>query len=94
MDFKYESNRIYLENNEGKTIAEVTFPNSSDNVVNVDHTFVDQSLRGQGVAGKLMFALATELKNKNKKSVATCSYAIDWFKQHPEFNDIYLNSEN
>ena len=27
MDFKYEKNRIYLENQEGECIAEVTFPN-------------------------------------------------------------------
>jgi len=89
MDFKYECDRIYLENKEGKTVAEVTFPQISNEEVNVNHTFVDSSLRGQGMAGKLMTALATDLKKNNKKAKATCSYAAEWFEKHPEHNDIY-----
>lgn len=89
MDFKYESERIYLENEEGKTVAEVTFPHISNDKVNVNHTFVDSSLRGQGMAGKLMTALAADLKKNNKKAQATCSYAVEWFEKHPEHNDIY-----
>jgi len=91
MDFKYESDRIYLENEEGKTVAEVTFPQISNEEVNINHTFVDSSLRGQGMAGKLMTALATDLKKNNKKAKATCSYAVEWFEKHPEHNDIYSN---
>ena len=91
MDFIYEKDRIYLENEEGKTIAEVTFPNVSSDEVNVNHTFVDSSLRGQGMASKLMTALATDLKKNNKKAHATCSYAIEWFEKHPEYSDIYSN---
>ena len=29
------------------TLAEVTFPSISDDTVNINHTFVDHSLRGQ-----------------------------------------------
>ena len=89
MDFKYEDNRIYLEDEKGKTIAEVTFPSVAENKVNVNHTYVDRSLRGQGVADKLLTALAQDLKKKNKKAVATCSYAVDWFEKHPEYKELY-----
>ncbi|MGD9566971.1 MAG: GNAT family N-acetyltransferase [Sedimentibacter sp.] len=89
MDFKYEDSRIYLENEKGETIAEVTFQKVSDNKVCVNHTFVDSCLRGQGIADKLLTALAKDLKNSNKKAVATCSYAVDWFEKHPEYKDIY-----
>jgi len=89
MDFKYENDRIYLENEKGKCIAEVTFPEVSENKVNVNHTYVDKSLRGQGVADKLLTALAHDLKKNNRKAVASCSYAVDWFEKHPEFDDIY-----
>lgn len=91
MEFKHESNRIFLENEEGKTIAEVTFPEASDNKVNIDRTFVDGSLRGQGVADKLLTELAAELKSKNKKAVPTCSYAVGWFEKHPEYQDLVEN---
>jgi predicted GNAT family acetyltransferase len=88
MEFKHEKSRIFLNNEEGKTIAEVTFPETSDNTVNINHTFVDGSLRGQGVADKLLSELAQELKSNNKKAVATCSYAVGWFEKHPEYEDL------
>jgi len=91
MDFIHEPNRIFFNNEDGKTIAEVTFPNTSVSEVNVDHTFVDGSLRGQGVAGKLMMALVDELKKNNVKATLTCSYAIEWFENHPEHEDVLVN---
>lgn len=90
MEFKKESERIYIENEIGKTIAEITFPHISDDVVNIDHTYVDKSLRGQGVAEKLMLAVTEHLRNNNKKAKATCSYASKWFIKNDEYRDIYI----
>lgn len=84
MEWKYEKNRIFAENEEGKVVAEVTFPMQDDGVVNIDHTFVDASLRGQGVAGKLMDEAVKAIESQGIKAVATCSYAVSWFEQHPE----------
>ncbi len=88
MDFKYGKDRIYLENEKGECIAEVTFPQVSDNEVNINHTYVDRSLRGQGVADKLVRELAVLLRKNNIKAVSTCSYAVDWFEKNPEYDDV------
>lgn len=89
MDFIHQNDRIVTYDSEGRTIAEVTFPAKDTSTVNVDHTFVDDSLRGQGVAEKLMLELADELRNQNKKAVLTCSYAVRWFGKHEdEYSDI------
>lgn len=48
MDFITERNMIYACD-DSKTLAEVTFPNIDDTTVDINHTFVDPSLRGQGV---------------------------------------------
>lgn len=88
MDFKHESNRIYLENEKGECIAEVTFPQVSENKVNINRTYVDNSLRGRGVADKLMSEVMDDLKKGNKKAVVTCSYAAGWLKTHPEYKDV------
>jgi predicted GNAT family acetyltransferase len=88
MDFKHESNRIYLNNERGAMIAEVTFPDVRDGVVNINHTFVDDSLRGQGIAGKLMVEAAEKLRKENKKAILTCSYAVGWFGKNKEYDDI------
>lgn len=87
-NIKYEENRIYLENKEGRVIAEVTFPQSNDNTVNIDHTFVDSSLRGQGIAENLMEEAVKTIQNSGRKAISTCSYAEKWFEKHPEYKDI------
>lgn len=88
MEFQYEKERIALYNDQGETVAEVTFPAVGDTLVNLNHTFVDNSLRGQGVAGKLMEAAARQLREQNRKALLTCSYAVKWFEKHPEYADV------
>ena len=88
MQFIKEQNRIYSNSETGEIIAEVTFPAQKPGVVNIDHTFVDDSLRGQGIAGKLMEECYSMLKGDGRKAVLTCPYAVKWYREHPEKNDI------
>jgi len=90
MDFIYEDNKIYLNNESGNMIAEVTFPKEGKDTVNINHTFVDDTLRGKGIASMLMKACAEKLKRENKKATLTCSYAIKWFEQNEEYSDILV----
>ena len=53
MNFQYGEDKIWLENEEGKQIALIEFPKVKEGLVNITHTEVDQSLQGQGIAGKL-----------------------------------------
>lgn len=85
MNFIYSPNKIFILDKNNKTIAEVTFPDVDENTVNINHTYVDNSLRGQGIAGKLIKAVAEQLQAQNKKAVLTCSFAIKWFERNPEY---------
>lgn len=87
--FQYEPNRIYQLDNEKNLIAEVTFPARDRHSVVIDHTFVDNSLRGQGIASKLMQAVANQVRSQAKYLYCTCPYAVQWFEKHPEYKDIY-----
>lgn len=91
MDFLRGQGRFYLEDKAGKTIAEVEFPKLSENVVDITHTFVDDSLRGQGVAAELMIAVVEMLEAEHKKAKLTCSYAVKWFAKHPEYNRLVVD---
>ena len=84
MDFQHEANRIYLIDEAGSTVAEITFRETAPNVVTIDHTFVDGSLRGQGVAGKLVRAAVDEIRARGCEVRATCSYAAGWLEKHPQ----------
>ena len=88
MKFTYKANEIALETAEGKILAKVTFPAVDRDTVEINHTFVDESLRGQGIAGKLMEEAVACLKERDKKIVPTCSYAVKWFEKHPEYTDL------
>jgi predicted GNAT family acetyltransferase len=90
MKFNKEPNWIYAENTEGDIIAEVTFPLYTSGVVAINHTYVDDSLRGQGVAGELMEECYTMLKEDGRKAKLICPYAVKWYREHPEKNDIVV----
>ncbi len=84
MEFITENDRIYAKDSSGNIVAEVTFP-TKNGVSTINHTFVDNSLRGQGVAGKLVKLAADKILSDGNKIAATCSYADAWFKRHPEY---------
>ena len=88
MEFTKDIGHIYAVDDNGKIIAEVDFPDSKDGVCEITHTFVDDSLRGQGVAGKLIDAAVQQIQEFDKKTVPVCPYAVKWFKDHPDMNDI------
>lgn len=88
MDFIYTQDRIYLSDKHNNVLAEVTFPAVDNHTADINHTYVSDSLRGQGVAGQLMEAAAKQLKAQDKKAILTCSYAVKWFEKHPEYHDL------
>lgn len=46
MDFKKENNRIYLEDDKGDTLAEITFPFLDKDLVTINKTFVSPTRYG------------------------------------------------
>ena len=77
MEFQKEPGRIFALGEDGKLLAEITFP-----------TFVDESLRGQGVASQLVRAAAAELRAQGKRAKTSCWYAAQWFEKHPQEQDL------
>lgn len=67
MELQYGPNKIWMENEAGTIVAEVDFVEREDGNYDIVHTFVDDSLRGQGAAGKLVKAAADEIRRRHKK---------------------------
>jgi len=88
MNYIKENHKIYVLNEENKEIVKATFPFYKEGVVVVDHTYVDPSLRGQGIASELMHEVSRFAKEKGYKVVATCPYAVVWYKKHHEYDEI------
>ena len=87
----HNKNEILLLGENGETLANVTFPEISENVVDVNHTFVHASQRGKGLAQKLMKKLVEDLELTNRKAILTCSYAKKWFHENPQYDGLIVS---
>jgi predicted GNAT family acetyltransferase len=90
MEFILEDDRIFAEDARGQVLAEVTFPSRPNGIAVVNHTFVIENLRGRGIAGELMKAVAEKLRREHRRAVATCPYSVSWFESHSEYRDVYF----
>ncbi len=90
MNYIREKNRIYAVDEQNNTIAEVTYRHIDETTIAVDHTFVDTSLRGKGIANELMLEIVKLLKEKNWKAVPTCSYAVKWSQDEKNDHALFL----
>jgi predicted GNAT family acetyltransferase len=52
------------------------------------HVEADPALRGTGAAARLMQAIVDHTRAQNLTLVPRCSYAVAWFKRHPEAQDV------
>ena len=84
MEYITKNDRIYVDDSDGNVIAEITFK-TNDGITTIDHTFVDNSLRRQGVAAELVQMAVNKIIADGHKIAATCPYALKWLKQHPEY---------
>lgn len=86
MNYQYKEDELYILKEDGSFLVHVTFPMIEEGVVNINHTFVDVSLRGQGVASEMMHATMAYIISKGLKVVATCPYAVTWLKRHKDYD--------
>lgn len=66
-----------------KEVGEITYTPKGDGWT-IDHTFVDPSMEGKGLAGKLLGCLVDEARKKEVKLTPVCSYAVKKFQDNPE----------
>lgn len=79
MYFQTEEGRLYAADEQGRLLAEVTFPFVKDGVVEINPHLCGRFSRGQGVAGRMMESVAVLLRERGWKAVPACSYALKWF---------------
>ena len=72
----------------GKRLAEMTYSRANAALVIIDHTEVDASLSGQGVARRLLDAAVAWARETHTKVMATCPYASAQFAKDPSIRDV------
>jgi uncharacterized protein len=92
MQFQHIDNQqngeFFLANSQGQRIAEISYVWSDEKQIIANHTWVDDSLRGQGMARQLLDTLVDFAREKQLKIVPTCSYVDVMFKREKSFADV------
>jgi predicted GNAT family acetyltransferase len=75
-----------IEGREGS--GELTYSRLSPTKIIADHTGVDDSLRGTGVARALVERLVDDARRDGTRIVPQCSYVRAQFQRNPDWSDV------
>ncbi len=82
-------NRFFIGDDPKKPIAEITFRLvGNETILVIDHTYVAEELREQGIARKLLEKVVEYARAENKKIVPFCPYAKKVMIGNPAFADV------
>lgn len=73
----------------GKRLAEMTYTVAGTTAIIIDHTEVDDSLRGKHVGDSLLSEAVKHARDKGLKIYATCPFALAKLKKSPEYSDVF-----
>ena len=97
MTIQQEDNKqrgsFFIEEN-GNRVAELAYTWRSDSVVSLDHTEVDESMEGKGVASALVEFAVSFARETGIKFILYCPFAQVYFKRHKEAQDVLAPQED
>ena len=81
-------NGAFFIDENGEWIAELAYIKSGDGQITIDHTEVDEKLRGQGVGEDLVKAAVYFARESGLKIKLICPYARKVFEKNPDYGDV------
>lgn len=78
---------VYI-NEGGNNLAEMTWVKGGDGYIIVDHTMVDDSLKGQGAGRKLLNHIVELARDRHLKIMPICPFVAATFKKVDEIRDV------
>ncbi|MBX0290486.1 N-acetyltransferase [Hymenobacter sp. HSC-4F20] len=68
--------------------AELAYSFPEQEVIDFTHTFVDEELRGQGLAEELARAGLAYARQQHLKVQTSCQFMRHFMEQHPEYHEL------
>ena len=81
------SNGVFYVEENGNTLAEMTYRREGNSMI-IDHTEVDESLRGKNVGYQLVENGVEFARSENLKIVPLCHFAKSVIEKTEKFHDI------
>ena len=89
--FENEKGGSFYVEKEGRRLAEMVYVMAGDKSMIIEHTEVDESLRGQNIGKKLLSALVDYVRSKQILVIPLCPFANATLKKTIEWQDILQN---
>jgi predicted GNAT family acetyltransferase len=80
--------RFKLLDSNDQLLGQMTFSRARDDLIIIDHTEVDDSLKGKGGGLRLFNGMVDWARNTGTKIMSTCPFANSMFERHPESRDV------
>ena len=77
----------FVVEGEGKRLAELTYTVAGSRII-LDHTTVDEALRGTGAGRQLVKAAVEWARAGSRKLMPLCPFAKSVFDKTPEYRDV------
>jgi uncharacterized protein len=87
MDIQHGNNRFFIEQ-DGEKLAEITYVNSGENQITIDHTYVSEKLRGQKIGNALVEKVVELAREDNLHIVPQCTFAAREFEKNKQYEDV------
>lgn len=78
-----------IKGENGRRLAEMTYSKAGETGLIIDHTEVDESLRGQKIGDRLLAAAVEYARANGLKLFATCPFALRKLQNSPEYSDVF-----
>ncbi len=75
MEIREGHNKFYINDEQGKQIAEIVFVPTGENLAIIEHTDVDESLKGQGIGKQLVAKVVEKMRREKRKIIPLCPFS-------------------
>ncbi|SDJ81255.1 GNAT family N-acetyltransferase [Salimicrobium halophilum] len=89
MDIKQSNERFYIGDAEAPD-AYIHFVDFGEDKLIIDHTYVVESMREQGVGEELVDAVVAHARSEGRKIIAHCPYARNVLTDNEKYDDVFI----
>ncbi|MEO7393693.1 MAG: GNAT family N-acetyltransferase [Chitinophagaceae bacterium] len=79
---------MFFVETDGNRLAEMVYTMGADNKMIIEHTEVNDDLRGKGIGNQLVHAAVNYARTHYIKIIPLCKFACAVFKKKPEYADV------
>jgi len=83
-----EEEQLSLMDN-GQEVGKITFVPGGPDTLIVDYIYLEEELRGQGLAEQLVERMVEHARSHGKLIVPTCPYVYAQFRRNASYHDVW-----